>query len=251
MRGGVDSIHKMNRTKSTTSGTVKRGLAHQRGFTVVELMAVVLIICVLSALALGLAGYIQRRVAASTTRAQIAAIETALENYRSDWGYYPPSFPMRLSSQGLAEQTNNTVLYRSLFLQGKQYLKFPPGQLHSNLMQQFQATQPVNIYDVYGRPFVYYCSPQTPFSFSNEYVGMFRILGTVVRPYTNYYTLGGQVNIKSYDLFSYGPDLITFAATNADFVSLLPPYTYQTTEYYAWRDPKSALDDVTNWSTNP
>ena len=55
-------------------------------FTLIELLGVVLIIIALFVIGFGVATYVQRRVAIATTRAQIAAIEVALESYRSDLG---------------------------------------------------------------------------------------------------------------------------------------------------------------------
>ena len=87
------------------------------------------------------------------------------------------------------------------------------------------------IFDVYGMPFNYYCSPNTPYQLVNA---------------GNGYTQGGQVNVASYDLFSYGKDQCTFADTNA---TAWPPVIVGSwgTDNTTWTNAKSALDDITNW----
>lgn len=58
-------------------------------FTVVELLVVMTIILVLAGLLFATAGYVQGKGARSRAEAEIAAISTALDNYRADHGIYP------------------------------------------------------------------------------------------------------------------------------------------------------------------
>ena len=94
------------------------GLRSNRAFTLIELLAVALVILILAALALPLVGYIQRRVAYQTARAQIAALSAALESYKSDWGFYPATTPVRISNLGIAESSNNWYMYRAQWAHG-------------------------------------------------------------------------------------------------------------------------------------
>ncbi|MCG3147368.1 MAG: hypothetical protein PCFJNLEI_00807 [Verrucomicrobiae bacterium] len=212
---------------------------NSRGFTLIELLAVVLVVLVLAAIGLGVAGYVQKKVAIATTKSQIAAIEAALESYKSDWGYYPLTTPQRISTDNSAELTNNAILYRALFEHGKRYLTFPAAQLHSELNVTYSTG--TNIFDIYGRPFNYYCSPTTAFGMTN------RPPVASVNTYivTNKVTFGGQVNVATYDLFSYGPDRLTYWGTNTIFTTA---YTTYQPQGINWHDPKSALDDLTNWN---
>lgn len=59
------------------------------GFTIVELLIVVAVILVLAGLILATSGYVQNKGARSRAEAEMAAISTALENYKTDNGVYP------------------------------------------------------------------------------------------------------------------------------------------------------------------
>ena len=61
----------------------------KRGFTLIELLAVMAIILVLAGLILNIAGSAAYNSAKSRATAEIKAIETALESYKSDNGAYP------------------------------------------------------------------------------------------------------------------------------------------------------------------
>jgi len=76
-------------------------------FTLVELMAVVVIICVLVAALIGTAKYANRQMAVARAKAQMAALQMALEAYKADVGYYPASTIVRFSGMGYAEVSNS------------------------------------------------------------------------------------------------------------------------------------------------
>ncbi|MEZ5304033.1 MAG: prepilin-type N-terminal cleavage/methylation domain-containing protein [Verrucomicrobiales bacterium] len=59
------------------------------GFTVIELITVIAIILILAALTIGLFKYVQYKASAEQARGYIAAIETALERYKGEYGNYP------------------------------------------------------------------------------------------------------------------------------------------------------------------
>ncbi|MCG3147857.1 MAG: hypothetical protein PCFJNLEI_01298 [Verrucomicrobiae bacterium] len=218
---------------------------HGRGFTLIELMAVVLVILVLAAIAFGVGRYVKQRVAISAARAQLAALEAALESYKSDWGFYPRTGPERISFNQVSEGSNNLVLYRAVsgdrgptLPAGKRYMAFPSGTIRTNMhlpltMAGTSGYQQLGIFDPWGKLYNYYNSPNTPYENikTNAYAG---------------YTRGGQVNVITYDLFSYGPDGGTFVPGN-------PPYAYDH-PWYGWYETSalwgrtnSANDDITNW----
>jgi prepilin-type N-terminal cleavage/methylation domain-containing protein len=61
----------------------------QRGFTLIELMVVILIIAILAVLTLGAGGYLQERAARSRAQAEIAALEATIEVYKIESGAFP------------------------------------------------------------------------------------------------------------------------------------------------------------------
>jgi general secretion pathway protein G len=79
------------------------------GFTLIELMAVMMIIGVLAGLIVGLSQYARRKSAESAARTEIAFIEDAVQRYRLQTGYYPS--PTN-SSRGLLVLTNGYLTWR-------------------------------------------------------------------------------------------------------------------------------------------
>lgn len=235
------------------SKRVKRaGLACSAGFTLVELLAVVVVILILAGLCIRVASYVQTKVGISTTRAQISMIQAALEMYKADKGYYPPTITARISANGLCESSNNAALYYALspmnsigisndvtaspntniyytiIRQGRKvYLRFPPSQVRTNPVTLF-----ANVYDAWGKPIVYYNSPQTAFSF-----GWNNSANTG-------YMLGGQVNVSTYDLFSFGPDGCTQIASTWPAVGGAVAWTSAS----KWTNVNSSADDIANWN---
>ncbi len=61
-----------------------------RGFTLVELLIVITIIGVLAALAAGGAMYVQGKAREAMTKTQVGQMEMALEQYKNEYGEYPP-----------------------------------------------------------------------------------------------------------------------------------------------------------------
>lgn len=141
------------------------------------------------------AGYIQGRANAQRIRGQLLAIATALEAYKSDFGYYPRTYRERLSADGTAESKNNELLYRALLTDGRHYFTSPPRMVRVN-----SSTSRTNLFDDWEMPLVYYCSPTTSYGITNL-------------PANGGYTVGGQKNPLTFDLFSYGPDQLTYVAT--------------------------------------
>lgn len=59
-------------------------------FTLIELLTVMAIIAILAGLVVGISSIANRNAIESRTRAEIKAMETALETYKADYGAYPP-----------------------------------------------------------------------------------------------------------------------------------------------------------------
>lgn len=59
------------------------------GFTLIELLTVVVIIGILAGIIIGVAGNVQKKAATSRAKAEISAIELALERFKIDNGAFP------------------------------------------------------------------------------------------------------------------------------------------------------------------
>src|SRR6476619_6124902 len=65
------------------------GVRRYNAFTLIELIVVVSIIVVLSALVLSTVGYARKKGARARAETEIAAMSAACENYKADNGIYP------------------------------------------------------------------------------------------------------------------------------------------------------------------
>lgn len=107
-------------------------------FTLMELMATVAIIAVLAGLTLGTLGYVNKKGAESRARSEIATLSAAIDNYKLEFGFYPP--------------TNTTQLYQELTGQGatnktKVFIEPTPGMVTNTLNGPF--------IDPWGLPYQY------------------------------------------------------------------------------------------------
>lgn len=60
------------------------------GFTLVELLTVIVIIGLLASLTVGVAGLASQRSKISRTRAELARLDLAIRDYKAHFGFYPP-----------------------------------------------------------------------------------------------------------------------------------------------------------------
>jgi len=186
-------------------------------------MAVVVVICVLVAAVIGTAKYANRQMAVARAKAQMAALQMALESYKADVGYYPSSTIIRYSGTGSAELSNSWFLYRAL-TQPKCYYKA------SQLDIANKTGGGIYFKDPWGNPWNYY-RPIPPQSTSLT-VSNAMSFGS--------FAIGGQVNLSSYDLFSFGPDGCTYIPGSAQGYSYWRWYADQCS-------PQHAIDDINNW----
>ena len=211
-------------------------------FTLIELMAVVLVIAVLITTVIGLSNSIRQKLERSQTQADIAALSVAIENYKNDMGAYPTSSLVRSSwinpgsgkaYWSTAEIKNSGLLVSQLAGGSKKYYNFRKGQTNTLV-----ATVPGNstpywpsatnnvIRDRWGTPLNYYCTYPVRPTPTYTQIG-------VSGSWQLYYCSGGQMNVNSFDLWSYGPDTFTYmpvSGVSAD-----------------WNQPSYAADDITNW----
>jgi len=191
------------------------------GFTLVELMAVTVVIAVLVGIILGTTKAINRQSSYAQARNEMVTVALAIDRFRSDNGRYPTSSVVRISYSGLAEITNSALLYAQLTQGSKRYLNPPAPWCRSYNSLTY-------LVDPWGKAFNYFCTyPVQPAVVSNGVSN----LG---------YVSGGQMNLLTYDLFSYGPDGITY---------VLGGIWTAWGNNSKWYDPlqQSDADDVTNW----
>lgn len=69
---------------------MKRSISHRQGFTLVELLTVIIIIGFLAAMIAGVAPAVMKSVKETAIRAEIENLALALEAYKAEYGEYPP-----------------------------------------------------------------------------------------------------------------------------------------------------------------
>ena len=141
------------------------GVRRYNAFTLIELIVVVGIIAILSALVLSTVGYARKKGAFARAETEIAAMSAACENYKADNGVYPREasstdmLDARLSGNPSGYQTASLYLYKQLSGDfaanrtptGKGYMVFKPNML-------FPADQTQNvlyIQDPFGNSYGY------------------------------------------------------------------------------------------------
>jgi prepilin-type N-terminal cleavage/methylation domain-containing protein len=197
----------------------------RRAFTLVELMAVVLVILLIAGLTLGVVTYVGTRMKVARAKAELATLEAAIENFKSDHGYYPTSSIYRLSYQVYLVKINSGLLYQQLTKGGGKYVNFKADQLAYDSLSGM-----TNLVDPWGSPVVYYSyntNVTVASMIASNWFGSFNNA-----TFDNWVTIGGKKNPATFDLFSYGPDKMTFI-----------PYNHVSN---TWYNSSYAIDDI--WS---
>ena len=199
----------------------RRGRCFSSAFTLIELLAVVLIILVLAGLLIQLTGYVKRTMAVNQAKAELAAMVLALDRYKADYGRYPTTTVVRCSYIGGAEATNSAILYAAL--QGR-YLRFCSSQIRP------PSGGNQYVVDPWGRPYNYYC------------VGPASGVSTTYVDNVSRCAIGGQVNTTTFDLFSYGPDSVTWVP-GADLPGF-PVAMKGPLSWVGWSNSVNSIDDI-------
>lgn len=176
----------------------------QRGpaFTLVELLAVVLVIAVLSALGMGVFSIAQRRAAATRCRSEMQVIMSGIEVFKLDNGLYPTTTTARVGANitffpDATLTTNNFMLYQQLVPSGgRPYVQFKASQLLS--------------------PGRYSIGSITNYVLSNSTV----VIDAYYVQYGYFNPVGPSVaksNLVAYDFWSWGPTANS-CALNADSI---------------------------------
>ena len=120
-----------------------------QAFSLIELMIVIAIILILAGLIVGGAGFAQRSSAENRARAEVRALELALQSYKLDNGAYPTG-----GVSGGVTNTNpstyvsaSQALYSALVGGSKVYFRdVPRGMLND-------PSSPTHFLDPWGRPY--------------------------------------------------------------------------------------------------
>ena len=145
-------------------------------FTLVELLTVIGIIAILASLVLAGATGVMKKASRSRASAEIAAISTALENYKTDNGIYPPSTGLlgpgdtvgatySTISTDTTYKASSHILFRELsgrtnYLDNpivgvKSYMTFKPNQLGNAKTGTGDSSSATFIADPWGYSYGY------------------------------------------------------------------------------------------------
>ena len=217
-------------------------LVSQRAFTLIELLAVCVVIALVAAILIGISNAVRQKMERTQTQADMTALSMAIESYKNDLGSYPTSSLVRSSwinpgsgkaFWSTAEINNSGLLLAQLLHASKSYYHFRKDQTNTlgasvptNSIPYWPSATNNVIVDRWGTPLNYYCTYPVLTKATYAQTG-------VSGSWQLCYSIGGQMNVTTFDLWSYGPDSFTYlpiAGVSAD-----------------WNLPAYSLDDVTNW----
>ena len=106
---------------ASRSPHVSRFTFHVSGFTLIELLTVIAIMATLAALLMPVIKGVKKRQYINNAQAEMAQIETAIDRYKSTYGFYPPANHLTQPNQALINQlyyelvatTNNNGVYQT------------------------------------------------------------------------------------------------------------------------------------------
>ena len=97
--------------RSQESGVRNQETRH--GFTLIELLVVIALIAILAALIIPITAAVNRAKILSVARGDLAMLETGIQVYKSERGFYPPDNPTT-NAQGAYCYTTNQLYYELL-----------------------------------------------------------------------------------------------------------------------------------------
>lgn len=100
---------------------------HRSGFTLIELMAVIVIIVILAGLVVGGLGYVNEKQARSKAQVQIALLSKSIEEYKLDNGQYPPTTNKAGAFTTAAGTSTSSILFDFLYFDSDRDSSGVPG----------------------------------------------------------------------------------------------------------------------------
>ncbi len=177
------------------------------GFTLIELMAVIVIIVILAGMVVGGLGYVNEKQARSKAQVQIALISKALEEYKLEMGKYPGSVDDTPAAGTVSEE-----IYNALFFEGWEYGDNPA---------RIDANPPIKATRIFLAELDPISTKQGWVTSSTEAKPKAR--QKILDPWGKefYYRKGRNANNPDFDLWSAGKD----GRTNPSNPSLTTPAT--------------------------
>jgi general secretion pathway protein G len=123
---------------------VETNFRPRSGFTMVELLTVITIIMILAALVLGAAAFVSRKADEGRCQARMQFIKNALEDYKLDYGKYPPQPNTR------SGYVPFSVLFTVPLASGR-----PSGEKKPYLTETNFLNSSAQLVDPWGKPFLY------------------------------------------------------------------------------------------------
>jgi prepilin-type N-terminal cleavage/methylation domain-containing protein len=108
----IREILKIRDFFSSTMKTPSR--RHSAAFTLIELMAVIVIIVILAGIVVGSMGFVNEKQARSKAKVQIDLLSKAIEDYKMDNGTYPPT-TNKSSVSGANGTATSSILFDYLY----------------------------------------------------------------------------------------------------------------------------------------
>lgn len=236
-----------------------RPAARRGAFTLVELLAVVVIIAMLAAILLRIVSYVSLRSTLNKVKADMEKIKTALEEYRIEYGGYPSTTNVvsgRPKFERFSYHHNSSNLAYFLFTKpledGKERPFIDPSLITYQTNLWFSST--VNNTDSYVK-----WEPGLEEKVrKDKYIHADSVLivtnTTIVDPWGTDYRYyhergaGGKINKGkyAYDLWSFGPD--RKSAYNG---CLVWESSQSSSRIYAGENQKDTFDDIKNWEEQP
>ena len=93
------SSAEQRQARACSPSLVTRHLVTRWAFTLIELLTVIAVIAVIAALILPVGGAVRRQAFIHNAQAQMSQLETAIERYKSAYGFYPPASSQRSLDQ--------------------------------------------------------------------------------------------------------------------------------------------------------
>jgi prepilin-type N-terminal cleavage/methylation domain-containing protein len=231
---------------SSTPHSALRTPRFKSAFTLIEILVVISIIAILTALILATAGYAMSRARRARVETELATLETAIQSYKSAKGFYPQDNPNNYSMSPLFYELTGTTVT----IYGSGTIARPSSYYSATTGDTFNAMKATSdFFTVYGAGVTGFVNASSDPSQVQNFFGATGKSARVGHLVTNGvpYTIFGVV--------VSGPVQLT--TTNGSTIS---PWFYTSSNpantpgsYDLWMDVyySGKTNRISNWSRNP